>query len=162
MNSRRLISHPSDKGRTLAHRQPRIVRRITCTVRCPSWVKSGNAHNEPMMSAFHPIATEQRTQFYVGFVPIADIGRGFPGWHLLPQLPSVLSGISLRSQATVWCVPARPRRTSALLGKAGVFLTLPRHTISSWWKRQVPDDGKRARSASDQMQPFRRSRWTSG
>src|SRR4249920_3145095 len=29
MNSRRLISHPSDKGRTLAHRQPRIVRRIT-------------------------------------------------------------------------------------------------------------------------------------
>jgi hypothetical protein len=32
-------------------------------------VKSGNAHNEPMMSAFHPIANEQRTQFYVGFVP---------------------------------------------------------------------------------------------
>ena len=30
MNARRLISHPSDKGRTLAHRQPRIVRRITC------------------------------------------------------------------------------------------------------------------------------------
>jgi hypothetical protein len=27
-----------------------------------------------MMSAFHPIATEQRTQFYVGFVPEADIG----------------------------------------------------------------------------------------
>jgi hypothetical protein len=26
-----------------------------------------------MMSAFHPKATEQRTQFYVGFVPIADI-----------------------------------------------------------------------------------------
>ena len=24
------------------------------------------------MSAFHPIATEQRTQFYVGFVPQAD------------------------------------------------------------------------------------------
>jgi len=34
---------------------------------------SGNAHNEPMMSAFHPIATEQRTQFYVGFVPKAEI-----------------------------------------------------------------------------------------
>src|SRR6476469_3512615 len=29
MKVRRLISHPSDKGRTLAHRQPRIVRRIT-------------------------------------------------------------------------------------------------------------------------------------
>jgi hypothetical protein len=28
---------------------------------CPRWVKSGNAHNEPMVSAFHPIATEQRT-----------------------------------------------------------------------------------------------------
>ena len=27
------------------------------------------------MSAFHPIATEQRTQFYVGFVPIGDIAR---------------------------------------------------------------------------------------
>ena len=38
----------------------------------PFWVKSGNAHNEPMMSAFHPIATEQRTQFYVGFVPSTD------------------------------------------------------------------------------------------
>jgi hypothetical protein len=24
------------------------------------------------MSAFHPKATEQRTQFYVGFVPISD------------------------------------------------------------------------------------------
>jgi hypothetical protein len=35
-------------------------------------VKSGNAHNEPMMSAFHPIATEQRTQFYVGLVPLPD------------------------------------------------------------------------------------------
>jgi hypothetical protein len=22
------------------------------------WVKSGNAHNEPMMSVFHPIATK--------------------------------------------------------------------------------------------------------
>jgi hypothetical protein len=27
------------------------------------------------MSAFHPIATEQRTQFYVGFVPEADVGQ---------------------------------------------------------------------------------------
>ena len=26
-----------------------------------------------MTSAFHPIATEQRTQFYVGFVPDSDI-----------------------------------------------------------------------------------------
>jgi hypothetical protein len=25
-----------------------------------------------MMSAFHPKATEQRTQFYVGFVPSVD------------------------------------------------------------------------------------------
>jgi hypothetical protein len=40
---------------------------------CPSWVKSGNAPNEPMMSAFHLIANEQRTQFYVGFVPTGDI-----------------------------------------------------------------------------------------
>ena len=29
------------------------------------------------MSAFHPIATEQRTQFYVGFVPKGDIGSSF-------------------------------------------------------------------------------------
>ena len=28
---------------------------IICFGRCPLWVKSGNAHNEPMMSAFHPI-----------------------------------------------------------------------------------------------------------
>ncbi len=27
------------------------------------------------MSAFHPIATKQRTQFYVGFVPKADIAQ---------------------------------------------------------------------------------------
>jgi hypothetical protein len=26
-----------------------------------------------MLSAFHPIATEQQTQFYVGFVPISDM-----------------------------------------------------------------------------------------
>ena len=36
----------------------------------PLWVKSGNVHNEPMMSVFHPIATKQRTRFYVGSVPI--------------------------------------------------------------------------------------------
>jgi hypothetical protein len=41
--------------------------------RRPLWVKSGNARNEPMMSAFHPIATKQRTQFYVGLVPTGDI-----------------------------------------------------------------------------------------
>ena len=34
------------------------------------------------MSAFHPIATEQQTQFYVGFVPetdmhFASLGRAF-------------------------------------------------------------------------------------
>jgi hypothetical protein len=45
---------------------------LRCSVnRGPFWVKSGNAHNEPMMSAFHPITTEQRTQFYVRFVPKA-------------------------------------------------------------------------------------------
>ena len=42
---------------------------------CPLGVKSGNAHNEPMMSAFRSIATEQRTQFYVGFVPMGDMAR---------------------------------------------------------------------------------------
>ncbi len=36
-------------------------------------VKSGNAHNEPMKSAFHPIETEQRTQFYVGLVPLEGV-----------------------------------------------------------------------------------------
>ena len=46
-----------------------LLNRAGLPQRCPLWVKSGNAHNEPMMSAFHPKATEQRTQFYVGFVP---------------------------------------------------------------------------------------------
>jgi hypothetical protein len=41
--------------------------------RCPSWVKSGNAHNEPMMSAFTPLATFERTFRDVGLVPIGDI-----------------------------------------------------------------------------------------
>ena len=50
--------------------------------RCPLRVKSGNAHNEPMMSAFHPKATEQRTQFYVGFVPIADSGTAISSVRL--------------------------------------------------------------------------------
>ena len=40
-------------------------------------VKSGNAHSEPMMSAFHPITTEQRTQFYVGSVPTAEVRVSF-------------------------------------------------------------------------------------
>jgi hypothetical protein len=68
------------------------VRRVSTNTYCKSgacllWVKSGNAHNEPMMSAFHPITTKQRTQFYVGFVPIGDIeesARGVslpPSWH---------------------------------------------------------------------------------
>ena len=47
--------------------------RLYSTLRSPLWVKSGTAHNEPMMSAFHPIANEQRTQLYVGFVPQADL-----------------------------------------------------------------------------------------
>ena len=51
-----------------------MLRNAICTP-MSAWVKSGNAHNEPMKSAFHPIATEQRTQFYVGFVPKPDIGR---------------------------------------------------------------------------------------
>jgi hypothetical protein len=36
-------------------------------------IKSGKAQTEQIMSAFHPMATEQRTQFHVGFVPGADI-----------------------------------------------------------------------------------------
>jgi hypothetical protein len=39
----------------------------------PVRVKSGKAHNEPMMSAFHPTATKYRTQFYVRSVPNADL-----------------------------------------------------------------------------------------
>jgi hypothetical protein len=57
---------------------------------CPVRVKSGNAHNEPMKSAFHPIATEQRTQLYVGSVPKGDIatlatlGKGLAYLLLVP------------------------------------------------------------------------------
>jgi hypothetical protein len=43
--------------------------------RCRRWVKSGNAHNEPMMSAFTPLATFERTCRDVGLVPIGDIRR---------------------------------------------------------------------------------------
>ena len=39
---------------TAAH----VSRRAPCQA-----LQEGNAHNEPMMSAFHPIATERRTQF---------------------------------------------------------------------------------------------------
>ena len=34
------------------------------------------------MSAFHPIATQQRTQFYVGFVPGGDIGTPPPAQRI--------------------------------------------------------------------------------
>jgi hypothetical protein len=34
-------------------------------------------HREHLLSAFHPIATEQRTQFYVGFVPGAVISSAW-------------------------------------------------------------------------------------
>jgi hypothetical protein len=40
---------------------------------CPLRVKSGKARTEHFMSAFHPIATKQRTQFYVGSVPTAEV-----------------------------------------------------------------------------------------
>ena len=43
------------------------------TGRMSELVRSGNAHNEPMMSAFHPIATEQRTRIYVGSAPGSDM-----------------------------------------------------------------------------------------
>ena len=36
-------------------------------------VISGNGHNEPMMSAFQPIATQQRTSRDVRVVPLAEI-----------------------------------------------------------------------------------------
>jgi hypothetical protein len=39
----------------------------------PLWVKSRKARREQMLSAFHPIATVQREQFYVGLVPFGDI-----------------------------------------------------------------------------------------
>jgi hypothetical protein len=51
--------------------RPTFTKAVTAA--CPFRVKSGNAHNEPMMSAFHPIATEQRTQFYVGLVPNLEV-----------------------------------------------------------------------------------------
>ena len=37
------------------------------------------------MSAFHPIATEQRTRFYVGFVPLSDIPF-LIGLHAIEEL----------------------------------------------------------------------------
>ena len=62
----------TDPSRAIASKQ-RAALELPQAAQCLLWVKSGNAHNEPMMSAFHPIATEQRTQFYVGFVPLGDI-----------------------------------------------------------------------------------------
>jgi hypothetical protein len=47
----------------------KLLNRAGLPQRCPLRVKSGNAHNEPMKSALPPIATGQRTQFYVGLVP---------------------------------------------------------------------------------------------
>ena len=44
-----------------------------------------------MMSAFHPIATEQQTQFYVGFVPIADIAQTERTDRVTKSLPSPTS-----------------------------------------------------------------------
>jgi hypothetical protein len=38
------------------------------------------------MSAFHPIANEQRTQFYVGSVPIADVVYIFIPNDALPSV----------------------------------------------------------------------------
>src|SRR4029077_11331578 len=64
------------EGRVIGRLRHSIISRsANPPPRLPLWVKSGNAHNEPMMSAFHPIATEQRTQFYVGSVPQAHIRR---------------------------------------------------------------------------------------
>jgi hypothetical protein len=49
--------------------------------------QKGNAANEPMMSAFHPIANEQRTQFYVGFVPEAEVAQNGIGLSC-PKFPA--------------------------------------------------------------------------
>ena len=45
---------------------------ILCSA-CLLWVKSGNAHNEHMMSAFHPTATEERTSQIVRLVPNSEV-----------------------------------------------------------------------------------------
>ena len=66
MNARRLISHPSDKGRTLAHRQPRIVRRITCVGTMSELGQSRKARLKNLTSALAPIADLKETDVLGG------------------------------------------------------------------------------------------------
>jgi hypothetical protein len=75
MNARRLISHPSDKGRTLAHRQPRIVWRITCI---GMMFDKGQTETRALQQKWTPIrAPRQRGQE-------ATTGRRFPMlWRFL-------------------------------------------------------------------------------
>ena len=56
--------------------------------RLTKWVKSGNAHNEPMMSAFHPKATEQWTQFYVGSTTLLRCTQRVPAAVVRKSLPN--------------------------------------------------------------------------
>jgi hypothetical protein len=77
--------------------------------------KSGNAHNEPMMSAFHLIATEPRTHFYVGFVPLPEVAwliqsprprASKSGGKVMPRALAVLRLIT--SWNLVGCSTGRP------------------------------------------------------
>jgi len=49
-----------------------------CNIEMRAHVENGSeaeAQSEPMMSASHPMATEQRTQFNIGSVPVGDIAH---------------------------------------------------------------------------------------
>jgi hypothetical protein len=82
------------------------------------------ARNEPMMSAFHPIATQQRTQFYVGFVPLAEVGStGRTGYLIVfPVLPCVSLrqvGMLLRAEPG-WTCPDMEVEICGRYGKSPV------------------------------------------
>jgi hypothetical protein len=77
-----------------------------------------------MMSAFHHIATEQRTQFYVGLVPLAEVGStGRTGYLIVfPVLPCVSLrqvGMLLRAEPG-WTCPDMEVEICGRYGKSPV------------------------------------------
>ena len=82
----------SGKSKSPTHRDSKarhaIVSRSEWRAEVPCRHRPQKSNAPHVMSAFHPIANEQRTQFYVGFVPLSDIrpaGSSATGWPYLSR-----------------------------------------------------------------------------
>ena len=111
------------------------------------------------MSAFHPIATEQRTQFYVGFVPGRDIA---------PSIPSSASASTSRLANQILAWPGQHRDTAQIesdwpatvkklrrphLLSSRLLYPLARGNSNIPWRAEIPSQTRTLRPSVADVRP---------